>query len=230
MSRALFYFSQTTRRWAFDTGLALAQRTVLRRGAIALLAELARPVGYLQAVIGWGGTIRSHQDIDGIDQLHAALSGRAPGIAVSLLDAETTDRTIGGFASKAQIEMSVYFYSNHSRGDVEGRLEPDNVALVDDTADPGLEIAMEHAKELLIGQYPGSHKSIKQIALQREEHLVTTEFTIFVQRYVVLVDQIINRDRKVTQRVTEFMTTVRHATDEEPPILQALTVLSPPGS
>lgn len=216
MSRALFQFVAAS-GWRFDTKANLPQRTLLRRGAVALLAELARPIGYLQAVTGWGGTIRSHQDMDGITELHTALAGRSPAIAVGLLDRRTTKRHIGGFAAVGKIELSVYFYSNHRRSLVEGRLEPDAVALVDDLADPGLEVAMEHAEELLVGRYPSVTKSIKSISHVNEEDLIiaSEDFTIFVQRYEVEVDRVINPNRNATERLEQFHSATRTADMDE---------------
>lgn len=194
----------------FDTGLARPQRTTLRNGAVTLLAGLRRPAGYLQAVIPWGGVVRGFTDDLGIDQLWKALMGRAPAIAVSLGDRANEPAGMGGFNGKGPIELLVYFYSNHLRELEAGRLSQDAVALANDVADPGLDVMLEHAEELLVGQYVGTNKTIKQIALRREEELRTENgFTLWVQRYAVEITRTINPHRGLTQMLEELRTVIR---------------------
>lgn len=194
----------------FDTGMTLPQRTVLRRGVVALLAPLARPAGYLQALIGWGRAIDGETDHVGLDELYRALNGRSPAVVVALADRQPTDRAIGGFASKSMIELRVYFFSNHERDLLRGRLEIDAAGLASDVANPGLDVAMEHVEELLVGQRPGAVPSIKQLKFMSEEPIAAIpEATIWLQRYAVQVDRVINPNRGVTEMVKEFYGIVR---------------------
>ncbi len=186
----------------FDTGLANAQRTIIRSGAVSLLSGLLKVNGgYLGAVIPWGGVIRSYTDDDGIDLLHTALSGRAPAIALALGDRQSKPAGMGGFNFHGPIEMLAYYYSNHRRDLTEGRVSIDVVAAASAVADPGLEVMMEHGEELLVGQRAGgTAKSIKQIVLMSEEELRTEDtITIWVQRYAITVDRVINPLRGVTE-------------------------------
>lgn len=212
---------------SFDTGGPLAQRTALRRGAVTLLTQLARPTGYLQAVISWGGTVESKGDHPGLDELYKALNGRSPAIAVSLADRSPTGPAIGGFASKSEIEIDVFFFSNHNR-DLLSRLEIDPVGVSSDVADPGLDIAMEHVEELLVGKYPSVMKSIKQLRFVSEEPITSIpECTIWLQRYAVTVDRVINPNRTITDMVTEFFTIVRTSGLNDPPVAQVLSDVDP---
>lgn len=194
----------------FDTGENLPQRTRARNGAVALLAGLQLPAGYLAAVIPWGGLVRGFTDTDGIDLLWTALNGRAPAIAIALGARTKRAGSVDGFASKHSLGLDAYFFSNHRRDETDGRLAPDVVALADVHADPGLDTMMEHAEELLIGQYPGSVPSIKQIEFVDEDELRTEgDFTLWVQRYSVVVDRIIKPNRTVIQLLVDMRTKVR---------------------
>ncbi len=195
---------------AFDTALPRPQRTTIRTGAVALLAGLKRPAGYLQAVIPWGGVLRGYTDDEGIDLLWKALQGRAPAIAVALGDRTNAPAGMGGFNSKGALELLVYFYSNHPRDMEAGRLSPDVVALASNVADPGLDVMLEHAEEVLVGQRVGASATIKQIRLTREEELRTDSgFSLWVQRYAVEVTRTINPHRGLAQMLEELRTVLR---------------------
>lgn len=196
---------------AFDTGLSGAQRTLLRNGAVAVLAGLMRQAGgYLQAVIPWGGVIRGHTDEIGIDELHAAFAGRSPAIAIALGDCALEPAGIGGFNFKGSLELLAYHYSNHPRDLEAGRLAIDAAGLTSDVADPGLDVIMEHTAQLLIGQRAVLGATVKQIVPTREEELRTENaFSLWVQRYAVTVTRNINANRGLTQLLEEIRTNVR---------------------
>jgi hypothetical protein len=91
----------------FDTGLGGAQRTLIRNGAVFLLAGLLKTAGgYLQAVIPWGGIVRGYTDDQGIDELAIALEGRSPAIAIALGDCTLEPVGIGGFNFTGEIELA----------------------------------------------------------------------------------------------------------------------------
>lgn len=200
----------------FDTGLQRAQRTTIRNGAVTLLSGLLRSNGgYLQAVIPWGGLVRGYTDQVGIDMLMVALNGRAPGIAVGLGDRTIKPGGVGGFAFKASVQLVVYFYSSHARDITDGRMAIDVAALAADTADPGLELIMEQIEELLVGQYPGTNSTVKQVVPYLEEELRTEpNETLWAQHYSVVVDRVINPYRTLTQLLTDFRTKVRTSDPE----------------
>lgn len=228
----------------FDTGLALPQRTLIRRGAVTLLSGLLRSNGgYLQAVVPFGGVIRSYLDDKGIDLLWTALKGRQPAIAVALGDRNTAPSGIGGTRGAGDLELLLYFYASNPRDFVSGRLEPDVVALANDAKDPGLDVMMEHAEELVVGQRVGATPvtnpvgevnravaSIKHIVFGREEELRTEGgFTLWVHRYSITVTRWINKLRDVTQMITELNTKTRtsDAVMDPPaaPVAEATTTL-----
>lgn len=203
---------------SFDTGLARSQRSLLRAGAVELLAGLLRPTGYLAAVVPFGGIVRGYTDGLGIEQLQQALVGRSPGVAIALGDRTSKASGIGGFEYQADLELLAYFYSNHPRDLELGRHESDIAGLASDTADPGLDVIMEHVEELLVGQRAGGAKSIKQVRPVREEELLTnSEGTFWVQRYAVTLNRHINAHRGVQELLTELRTKVRTTDDAMAP-------------
>lgn len=200
---------------SFDTGLPRPQRTTLRNGAVALLSGLKRPTGYLQAVVPWGGVVRGYTDDEGIDQLWRTLEGRSPAIAIALGDRTNEAIGMGGFNFKGTLELLVYFYSSHPRDLEAGRLSADAVAIASNTADPGLDVMLEHAEELLVGQRAGVSATIKQIRLAREEELRTEGgFSLWVQRYAVEVTRNINPHRGIELMLTELRTVLHPAGTE----------------
>lgn len=200
---------------AFDTGLTRAQRTLIRAGAVSLLAPLLRSAGgYLQAIIPWGGVVRSYQDLEGIDLLWAAFNGRAPSVAIALGDRVPSPAGMGGFNFTSKLELVAYHYSNHPRDLESGRLEIDVAGLAANTADPGLDVMMEHVEELLIGQRCGASATIKQIRPTREEELRSENgYSLWAQRYEVQVERTINPNRGISQLITEFRANVRTSDD-----------------
>lgn len=201
---------------AFDTGASKPQRTLILEGVLALLAGLKKPAGYLNAVIGWPRPVRSYTDVDGIVQLMDALSGRAPSIAVHVGDASWGKGAVGGFTWEKEIELLLYFASTHKRDHLTGRIVTDAIGLADDNADPGLNVMMEHAFELVLGRRPGGIvvPSIKQVRPQREEELVTDgQITIWLQTYRVIAMSQISEWRSVTQLLDSIR--FRAAIDED---------------
>lgn len=184
----------------FDTGLAAPQRTLIQDGVVRLLAGLERPTGYLQAAVAHGGVVRSWMDGVGVDMLAETLGGRAPAIGVAVGDLASVPTGTTGFIFKEELELLLYFVSNHARSSTSGRTKADAVAAANVTKDPGLHVMMAHAKELVIGQRcglsPTSHPSIKQIRADREEELVTRpDLTIWLQTYKITTTLTIDPNR-----------------------------------
>ncbi len=202
---------------AFDTGLALPQRTVVRRGAVTILSGLKRPTGYLLAVIPWGSVVRSYTDEVGVRELMDSLI-RTPSIAVAVGDAASTRTTIGGFNASKTVDLLVYHSSGHQRDRLLGRTETDVAGGAANVNDPGLDVMLEHAEELLVGQRCGGHPSIKQVIADREEELVTdTAVTIWLQTFKVELKRSINEFRNVTQLLTSIRWRLATDPDEVPP-------------
>lgn len=185
---------------AFDTGAAAPQRTRIQRGAISLLSGLKRSVGgYLMDVIPFAFTLRPTTSNDDAAQFVAAIS-RAPSIAIAVGDRQDRTTGIGGFGSVGEIDLLVYFSSNNARNQQLGRQEIDTAGAASDTADPGLHVMMEHARELLLGHYPDSGADIKQIRFDREEEILTAQpISIWLQTYKLTVLTQLAEFRTVTQ-------------------------------
>lgn len=231
---------------AFDTGLAAPQRTLIRDAVVALLAGLdVANGGYLRRIVPWGGVVRGYTDEAGIGELWNALSGASPAIAVAVGDRVSNPAGAGAFNFKGDLELVIYHYNTNARSLTLGRTKADarGAAAVPNLAgalpDPGLEVAMEHAEELVLGQLVGAAEvvnvvgertrrtpSIGRIRPTREEELVTmAEGTLWAQRYAVEVQRTINPKRGVTQMLEELRTIIRPtdvdtdvaAADEDPP-------------
>lgn len=185
----------------FDTGQPAPQRTRIRRGAVELLSGLKRANGgYLMDVIPWGGIVRVYTDIDGVSTLRNAIK-KAPAIAVAVGDRSSQVKTIGGYNESGEIDILVYFISDNVDHDQIARHEADVYANANDMMDPGLDIMMEHAKELMIGQRAGAPgNDIKQLKPVAERELYTDlTMTIWVQEYQVTTLVQISEFRTVTQ-------------------------------
>src|SRR5690606_10774480 len=121
---------------------------------------------------------------------------------------------IGGFKHLSFLDVHVYFLHNSARS-LMARVEADVVSAGDGedlegdpSADPGLDVAMQCAEELLVGQHPerpapnppnapskevGSGV-IRHIELKREEELVTdNQQTLWEQTYAVGISRSIDR-------------------------------------
>ncbi len=186
---------------AFDTEAAAPQRTRIQRGAIQLLSGLKRSNGgYLMEVLPFGGVVRSYSDEEGAAQIVELLS-KAPSIAIGLGDRSNIMVGMGGYQSKGELDLLVYFSSNNARNAQIGRQEIDAVGTASDTADPGLHVMMEHAVELLIGQRCGGAGSdVKQIRCETEQELITTgPVTVWLQTYKITVLTQISEFRTVSQ-------------------------------
>jgi hypothetical protein len=198
----------------FDTGALAPQRTRLEDGAVALLSGLKKVNGgYLAEVFSIGFTLETTTNGDDVAQFVAAMS-RAPSIAVHAGDRVDRPNTIGGFTSEGTIDLIVYFSSNNARGAQIGRMKIDTAGLASDTADPGLHIIMEHAKELLIGQRAGApFFDIKQCVPDSEREYITAQpITIWKQVYKVKVMTQIDEFRTVEQ----LLSSIRFRSSQNP--------------
>lgn len=206
----------------FDTGQPAPQRTRLERGIVSLLSGLKRSAGgYLVEVMPFAFTMETAGDEDDVRQFVMALS-RAPSIAVHVGERTDEPGGIGGFSSRGEFDLHVYLSSNNMRNQQVGRMEIDSAGLVNDQADPGLHIVMEHVRELVIGQYATTPiaADIKQACPFRERAIVTMQqITIWEQLYKVKVMTQIDEFRTVTQLLESirFRATM-NPSDQPPPV------------
>lgn len=173
----------------FAGGVHVPQRTMVQQGVVDTLAPLKVSAGgYLLDVIKTGVVVRSYTDIEGIAGLVAEM-GRCPCVAVATGGCAYENTGIGGKENRGDLQIPVYFASQHGRGMQVGRMEADVVALADTAADPGIHVMMQHAIELLLGQYPNTTTAkIKQLRISREDELVTlNEITIWMQTWTTQI-------------------------------------------
>lgn len=184
---------------AFDTGADAPQRTRIRQGVASLLSGLKRPAGYLMEVAPTKLIVRSYRDEYGVAQLANAVT-RFPSILVAVGDRVSHAKAIGGYQEQGQLDLLIYIASNNARPGVSGRQEIDTAGLASDTADPGLDIMLDHAKELLLGQYVDAVGDIKQVRPDREEQLYTeAAVEVWLQSYVITTMVQISEFRTVAQ-------------------------------
>lgn len=205
----------------FDTGQPAPQRTRLEQGVVSLLSGLKKAAGgYLVEVMAFPFTMDTMGDEDDVRQFVVALS-RAPSIAVHVGERVDEPGGIGGFSFRGEFDLHVYLSSNNMRSAQVGRMEIDSAGLADDQADPGLHIAMEHVRELVIGRYATVPigADIKQARPFRERAIVTMQqITIWEQLYKVKVMTQIDEFRTVAQLLTSIhFRATRNPADHPPP-------------
>lgn len=209
----------------FDTGQAAPQRTRLEQGVVSLLSGLKKSAGgYLVEVMAFPFTMDTVGDEDDVRQFVLALS-RAPSIAVHVGERVDAPGGIGGFSSIGEFDLHVYLSSNNMRDSQVGRMEIDSAGLASDQADPGLHIAMEHVRELVIGRYATTPVAadIKQARPFRERAIVTyQQITIWEQLYKVKVMTRIDEFRTVAQLLTSIRFRVTRNPADHPPPAAAL--------
>jgi hypothetical protein len=198
----------------YDSGLAAPIRTLVRDNVVRLLAPLGVPAGgFLEAIIPIGFDV-DRTDEAAIDLLWQELRGKAPAIAVAVL---------GGVYEPAgaptrwreTLTIDVYVLSSHRRGTTEGRIEGDNIAAADLAADPGIDVCLELAWQLLCNADLGIGPHAPPLVPHRQDPLVAEDDkTIWRQTYSCKVTRDVNPNRNVTQLITKLMTTLKPVSDE----------------
>lgn len=222
---------------AFDTALALPQRSIIRAGAVAALEPLLKSNGgYLGLVAPFGGIVRGWTDEPGIDQVWTATQGQSPAILVALGD-KTYEPAGAAHNWKGSIELIVYVISKNPRSLV-ARLATDAAGEQDDSADPGIDVILEHVEQAIIGadfaRAPASVGpgvvTIKQCRPSREEELATTNaLTLWTQVYLVPVTRTIDPNRDLVSILMEFMTTLRTTAAGDTATMVEETIVDPEG-
>ncbi len=227
-----------SRHTPFDGGLELPYRTIVRNAVVELLSPLLRANdGFLAAVVKLPDRIQ-RMDENGSMQLFQQLLGRAPAIGVAIGDRVAQPAGISGNRQLTFLDVHVFFINNHARS-LMARVEADvtstgdgELLLATASADPGIDVAMQCAEELLIGrqlerpapQPPeapdlGTGKGvIRHLELRREESLITdNQATVWEQTYVVGVSRSINKTRGVLARLLGIDTNIHPPGEPESP-------------
>lgn len=177
----------------FDTGLHVAQRTAIRRAAIAKLMPLLKDYGnYVRAIVGISiPSVTVAENDAGLIELANAVAGQTPAVVVALgrkVPAHTTDP----LEQTAELTMTIYVVNSNQRGTLKGRLEVDVVGATDRAADPGLDATLEHVEQLLAGQLLPL-EGTGELALVEEDFVgAGDDFTVWQQTYTLTIDRQIN--------------------------------------
>lgn len=207
----------------FDSGLAAPQRSLIQAAIIQKLAPLklqtlggTDPKGFCQAIIPTSWRVR--RELEGsVDLLWRVCNGRAPAICVAPLDLHP-DQAGGPGRSVGELEIDLYFVSNHKRSLVEGRATADAIAAAADTADPGLYAMMELAWMYLF-DVDLAIPTVHELKLHGEFEVDTVEkYTIWRQEWRALLGRDADMYRGITQKFTNAVTEL-DPTDDQPPAL-----------
>lgn len=209
----------------FDTGQSAPQRTRLEQGVVSLISGLKRAAGgYLVEVMPYAFTMETAADEESVAQFVLTLS-RAPSIAVHVGERVDEPGGIGGFSFRGEFDLHVYLSSNNMRNQQVGRMQIDSAGLASNQADPGLHVAMEHVRELVIGKYATTPVAadIKQARPFRERAIITAQqITIWEQLYKVKVMTQLDEFRTVTQLLESIHFRVTRNPADDPPPAAAL--------
>lgn len=182
----------------FDGGLAKPQRAIIQDACVLLLERLLKVNGgYLEAVEPTDCMPRSADDVDEIGDMIEQLGGRMPAILVAMGDGELD---AAGDVSRWQerIDVHVYFLNSNARSRL-ARTVQDVVALADPTADPGVFVAMEHARMLLCGQKPGAKTQLAELTPRSVRRIGTDgERLLWEQIYTVRASIAVELKRDLT--------------------------------
>lgn len=188
---------------AYDTGLDRPQRRFAREAILETLAPLAKPDGYVAAIIPFWKRITGKDDVS---ELAAELNGKDPAIAVVLGGGKAS--AIGVDTRKDQVQKQVrvyvYYLARNERGPM-AALAGDVRSELDDRKNPGAEVMMEQAEQLLIGfqSADDGRGSVYKLVYEEEDEVESEgDYCLWEQVYSVRLDRRIDRRRAITQAVT----------------------------
>ncbi len=211
----------------FDSGKALAQRTLVRRGAVAALAELRRQspgTKYLAAVVELPAPLVGEA---ALEFLKAALGTQLPAVAIACGPRSFAPNGTANREWRGSLQVHVYVCTAHARGLVDGRTAADVVALADDTADPGLDTMAEHVFERLTGLHLPAANAAELRPVSEDIAFVDQDLTVFEQVYSVEVFTDVNPKRSLTQVATDLDTTHTDSVAGDPSAIRTVTELVP---
>lgn len=199
-------YPPTLNTLVFDTGINKPQRAVVIDSVVNLLQRLHRyNGGYLEAIVGSTTVVRGPEDTEACADIVEELNGQTPGVVVATGDMDFD--TAGDIDRwRSPLRVHVYFLCSHMRDHFDGRGIPDVVALADGRADPGVFVAMEHARMLLVAQRAGT-VGLKDLRPHTERRINTDgDREIWEQIYICYVTHNINAKRDVTLELKQINT------------------------
>jgi hypothetical protein len=191
----------------FDSGLEKPQRTLIRAAIADRLGALltsANPPRYVTAIRFLPRIVRGEGDSEGLAMLIEVSRGKAPAIFIALGRRRPLDEMTDPLELRAELEVAIYLVSAHARDLVDGRLAGDGISTVNLTADPGIEVMLEHVEERLQGQLLGIAGTKEMRETDEDEVLTLAEYTIWEQRYRIEVERVIDPNRDETILVTSI--------------------------
>lgn len=197
---------QGTGNQKFDTGLFRAQRSAVRESIAARLAPLLKANGrYVRKIGNLPRPLKGH-DEEELGFLANEVQGNAPCIVVALgrKEYQSAGMDIPATQFRGELEVAIYVASANSRAFVEGRLAQDVPAMSDATADPGIETMLEHIEELLIGQMIDLKGTADMRPISEDEVFTGGDYSVWEQRYTLLVDRFLNPERLNTKILTSI--------------------------
>lgn len=225
---------------SFDSGFALPMRTMMRHGVMNLLAptlydQSLNPNGYASGVIGFPFVMRYRGDDDfETDVLVELARNRAPGYAVATGDMKVGR---GGAVGKnlGTLDVVIYSFNDHKRDLVEGRLEGDVEADQALSKDPGIDVMLEYAFQLVADRkVEAMGTKGKEIRFAEEHHVFTHKsITVWASSFTVEVERNVNQNPGVTQLITGLDAKHRFRGDIAPdptadPLIETLSLIPAP--
>lgn len=212
----------------FDTGISKAQRTLIRDAIVERLSSLLRRNGrYVVTIKAHAGIVRSGSEEE-LDMIADTTHGGAPYILVACGKKSYSPKGMDGRRARfeAELEVVVYVCSKNLRGDL-ARLAGDVASAQSDTADPGVEVMLEHVEELLIGFAPTGFAGTDPNAtihrldpVEEDELAIAEDLVIYRQTYSVAVARDLVRAKGISQPLTKI--TTDHKPDGVPDEAQPL--------
>jgi hypothetical protein len=221
----------------FDTGASAAQRTRVRDAILQRLLPLKAL--YVRALAPVPMIWQGRADEKGLAMLLEAGMRAAPAVYVGLGRKNYEPGGNEDTEVRGALQVGVYVVSGNQRSLVEGRLSADTVATgiagdgsdADTTADPGIDIMLEHVEELLIG-YQLPVDGVTVLESDWEDEIGTFDkVTIWGIHFTIHVERRIDPARGITQLVTEIETGTTPDTSPnlptDPAFVTTLTTLDP---
>ncbi len=191
----------------FDGVHSLPPRQSIQNSMIQLLARLDGPQGgYLACIEGTATVLRGGGDEQGLSWLADQVAGRTPCV---LIGAGDQDYHPAGDVNQAAgtIQIPVYVIVNSMRSRL-ARLDGDANSAASHTADPGVFVILEHVRQLLHGQKPGSvGYSVKELRVTGDRQLWSDDsLEVWEQTYTCVVSYTNNDLRDVSLYLKQLET------------------------
>jgi hypothetical protein len=222
----------------FDSGLARAQRRLIREAIIDQLEQLiiaTKPAAnadgaaedkFVVAVLPLaapiqfdGATLEGH--------LLETLQGATPAILVALGNRRYDSAGTDARQWRGALDVHVYCVTHHARSLVD-RLAGDVVSDANDAADPGLEVLLDHVFTRLAG-HPLTEQRAGELRPVSEELVYTgDDYTVAEVRFTANVTSNVNKDRDRTVLVEVIKATHTDVVAGDPSDVVAESELSAP--